>query len=184
MKRTNGAGVVLALLAGVLVAYAADKFTLRVNAGSSEAYKDKAGQVWQADKEYKKGGGFGFLGGGNVDRGTELKIAGTEHPRLYQTERYGMEGFKAEVPNGKYTVRLHFAETYEDIANDGPRVFDVKLQGQLVLKDFDVQKTAGAVQKAVVKEFKGIEVKDGLLALEFIQKQQSPEINGLEILAE
>jgi hypothetical protein len=187
MKWNTGSfriGAVLVLLACTVATYAAEKFALRVNAGDQQPYKDKAGQVWQAGKEYKKGGGFGFLGGGIVDRGTEMKIAGTENPRIYQTEHYGMDGFKAEVPNGKYTVRLHFAETYEDIGNDGPRVFDVKLQGQLVLKDFDVQKTAGVVQKAVVKEFKGVAVKDGLLALEFIQKQQSPEINGIEILAE
>jgi hypothetical protein len=37
-------------------------------------------------------------------KGRELAIAGTQDPRIYQTEHYSMDGFTAEVPNGKYTV--------------------------------------------------------------------------------
>jgi hypothetical protein len=163
---------------------AAAKFTLRVNAGATEAYTDKAGNVWQAEKEYKQGGGFGFVGGLTIDRGADMKIAETNDPRIYQTEHYSMTAFVAEVPNGRYTVRLHFAETYPNIATDGPRVFDVTIQGKTVLSGFDVSKTAGAVQKALVKELKGIEVTDGTLKIEFAAKQQNPEINGIEIVAE
>ena len=72
-----------------------------------------------------------------------------------------MDSFVAEVPNGKYTVRLHFAETYDDITFDGPRVFDVKVQGADVAKDFDISKAAGGLKKAFVKEAKGVEVSDG-----------------------
>ena len=42
----------------------------------------------------------------------------------------------------------------------------------------------GGSQKAIVKEFKGVAVKDGVLRVEFVSKQQNPEINGIEILAE
>ncbi len=183
--------ILFAVLAGLSslsvlsVAFAqTQKFVLRVNAGDSALYKDKAGNEWKGDKNYVKGGGYGFLGGDTVDRGTTVKIEATDDPRVYQTEHYAMAGFVAEVPNGKYTVRLHFAETYEDIDNDGPRVFDVKLQGEEILKDFDVAKTAGAVQKAIVKEFKGVQVSNGTLEITFVTKQQNPEINGIEIIAE
>jgi len=160
------------------------KFVLRVNAGDEKPFKDKAGNVWQPDKEYKKGGGYGFIGGDIVDRGSDMKIAGATDPKIYQTEHYSMDGFKAEVPNGKYTVRMHFAETYEGIDSEGPRVFEVKIQGQSVLKDFDIQKITGGVQKPLVREFKGIVVANGILDIVFVAKLQNPEVNGIEIIAE
>ena len=177
------ASVVVALFSGLLPAQG-QKYALRVNAGDSGTYKDSAGNVWQGEKTYTKGGGYGFVGGDTVDRGRETKIEGTRDPRIYQTEHYSMDAFVAEVPNGKYTVRLHFAETYENIDSDGPRVFDVKIQGKEVLKSLDVSKTAGGVQKAVIREFKGIEVTDGKLEITFVSRQQNPEINGIEILSE
>jgi hypothetical protein len=185
MKRSAfviAALVVVALIAQVTIAQ--QKFSLRVNAGDPKAYKDQAGNAWQPDKEYKKGGGYGFVGGDTIDRGADMKIAGTNDPKIYQTEHWSMDSFIAEVPNGKYTVRMHFAETYEGIDSEGPRVFDVKLQGAVVLKDFDIQKTTGGVQKALVKEFKGITVSNGMLQIDFVSKLQNPEINGIEIIAE
>jgi len=161
-----------------------EKFALRVNAGELGAFKDNAGNAWQPDQYYAKGKGYGFQGGDIVDRGAGTKIEGTEDARLYQTERYALESFTAEVPNGTYTVKLHFAETYSDITYDGPRVFDVKIQGAEVIKDWDVYKSAGGLNKAVVKEFKDIAVADGVLKVEFVTKQQSPEINAIEVLAQ
>ncbi len=187
MRRFALAIAALAIIALITqLCLAQEKFALRVNAGDTKPYTDKAGNAWQPDKEYKKGGGYGFVSGDFIDRGADMKIAGTSDPRIYQTEHWSMDSFIAEVPNGKYTVRLHFAETYEGIESEGPRVFDVKLQGGAAgLKDFDIQKeTGGGVQKALVKEFKGIEVADGLLKIEFISKLQNPEINGIEIVAE
>jgi hypothetical protein len=183
MKRyTWSVGVVLFAITTSLAA--ADKFTLRVNAGADKELTDKAGNVWKPDKQYVKGQSYGFVAGQTIDRGTNLKIEATEDARIYQTEHYSMEAFKAEVPEGKFTVRLHFAETYEGITADGERVFTVKIQGKEVLKDFDVRKTAGTSQKAVVKEFKEIEAKDGIIDIGFDVKTQNPEINGIEIIAE
>jgi endoglucanase len=173
---------VVALIAQTTLAQ--QKFVLRVNAGDPKPYKDKAGNVWQPDKEYKKGGGYGFVSGDTIDRGADMKIAGTTDPHIYQTEHWSMDSFIAEVPNGKYTVRMHFAETYEGIDSEGPRVYDVKIQGAVVLKDFDIQKTTGGVQKALAKEFKGIAVSGGILKIDFVSKLQNPEVNGIEIIAE
>jgi endoglucanase len=181
---------VLALVASLLVAalsgyvIAQGTFVLRVNAGDTAVYTDKAGNAWQPDKLYKKGGKYGFVDGDTIDRGNTLKIQGTNDPKIYQTERYNLSSFVAEVPNGKYTVRLHFAETYENIDTDGPRVFNVNIQGKPALKDFNVQKEAAGVQKAIIKEFKGVEVTNGTLEVKFIALEQNPEINGIEVIAE
>ncbi len=175
---------VLGLLAQSGLMAVPQKFVLRVNAGAPKPYKDKAGNVWQGDKEYKKGGGYGFVGGDTIDRGSDMKIEGTQDPHIYQTEHWSMDNFFAEVPNGKYTVRMHFAETYEGIDSEGPRVYDVKIQGVEVLKDFNIQKITGGVQKALIREFKGITVTNGILDIAFVSKLQNPEVNGIEIIAE
>jgi hypothetical protein len=176
------AAVLVLALAGLVLAQG--KFVLRVNAGDTASYTDKAGNVWQGDKWYKKGGKYGFVDGDTIDRGSAMKIQGTNDPKIYQTERYSMSSFVAEVPNGKYTVRLHFAETYENIDTDGPRVFDVSIQGKPALKDINIQKEAGAVQKVLIKEFKAVDVANGILEIKFIAKEQNPAINGIEIIAE
>jgi endoglucanase len=185
MKRFALVIAALAMIALIAQAtLAQQKFTLRVSAGDPKPNKDKAGNAWQPDKEYKKGGGYGFVGGDTIDRGSDMKISGTTDPKIYQTEHWSMDSFIAEVPNGKYTVRMHFAETYEGIDSEGPRVFDIKLQSAVVLKDLDIQKLAGGVQKAIMKEFKGIAVSNGILKIDFVSKLQNPEINGIEIIAE
>jgi outer membrane protein assembly factor BamB len=64
-----------------------------------------------------------------------------------------------------YTVRLFFAETADpgaEACQAGRRVFDVSLQGNRVLQDFDIAKEAGGINRTVIKEFRGIRVKDDL----------------------
>ncbi|KAI3995941.1 hypothetical protein MKX01_004096 [Papaver californicum] len=62
--------------------------------------------------------------------------------------------------NGNYSVKLHFAEilfsndeSYESL---GRRVFNVYIQGKLMLKDFDIAKAAGGARKAVIKNFTAV----------------------------
>ncbi|KAH9779335.1 putative leucine-rich repeat receptor-like serine/threonine-protein kinase [Citrus sinensis] len=59
--------------------------------------------------------------------------------------------------NGNYTVNLHFAEILftddKNFSSFGKRIFDVYIQGKLVLKDFNIENEAGGVGKAIVKPF-------------------------------
>jgi hypothetical protein len=86
---------------------------------------------------------------------------------------------KEAKTDGEVDVRLVFAEP-EDLAA-GARVFDVSLQGQVVLKDFDVAAEAGGPRRSVLKEFKG--VKAGReLKVAFSSAGKSPAIlSGLEV---
>jgi len=158
------------------------KLTLRINCGATEPYTDKAGNTWLADQSMEPGGKWGAVDGLTVDRG-DLGIEGTDVPKIYQTERYSMEGYKFTVPNGKYTVRLHFAETYDGITAAGERVFSVTINDQTVLKDFDPFKEAGGYQKPAVKTIEDVLVTNGELAIGFTVNIQNPEINGIEILS-
>jgi hypothetical protein len=110
-------------------------------------------------------------------------ITGTDLVRIYETERYSMGSYQFTVPNGKYTVRLHFAETFEGIEGPGQRVFSVSVPGQPVLKDLDLFKTVGFL-KPLVKEYKGVPVESGQLVIGFTPNIENPQICGIEILAE
>lgn len=157
------------------------EFVLRVNAGADKEYTDQAGVKWMPDQDWKEGARYGADGGKTVTR-QNLKITDTKAPDLYLTEHYSMTAYRFEVPNGKYTVRLHFAETYENIRNAGERIFTVAIQGKPVMADFDVFKEAKGFAKPLVKTFNGVEVTGGKLVIEFTPKVQNPEINGIEIL--
>ncbi len=158
------------------------KFVLRVDCGAAESYKDKFGNVWAADQDLEAGKTWGAVYGSILDR-PDVGITGTEIPRIYETERYSVESYKFTVPNGKYTVRLHFAETFEGITSEEGRVFSVSVQDREVLKDLDLYKTVGPL-KPLVKEYKGVSVENGQLAIGFTPNIENPQICGVEILAE
>ena len=84
----------------------------------------------------------------------------------------------------KYTVRLHFAEP--DGLTAGKRVFSVSLQGKKVLDKFDIAKEAGGPNRSVVREFKGVTVRDRLV-IEFSPAKDSARgatLCGIELVAE
>jgi len=82
-----------------------------------------------------------------------------------------------------HTVRLHFSEP--DPVKPGERVFSVSLQGREVLKGFDVVKEAGGRDRPVVKEFKGVRVKESLVVeLTPAAGSADPLLCGVEVLAE
>ena len=160
----------------------AKKFVLRVDCGAVAPFKDKLGNVWAADQELDAGKTWGADDGMTIER-EGVGITGTDLVRIYETERYSMGSYKFTVPNGKYTVRLHFAETFEGIEGPGQRVFSVSMAGQEVLKDLDLFKTVGFL-KPLVKEYKGVSVENGQLVIGFTPNIENPQICGIEILAE
>jgi hypothetical protein len=146
---------------------------IRINAGASAAYTNSAGEVWLADQ--------GFEGGDTVDRGSDLQITNATDQTIYRTEHYGMTSFSYNLPNGKYTVKLHFVETYEEITEPGQRVFSFNVGGQ-EFKDFDVFVKAGGLNHAYVETVNNVDVTNGKLDITFTENVQSPEINGIEII--
>ncbi|XP_062012450.1 probable LRR receptor-like serine/threonine-protein kinase At1g56130 isoform X1 [Rosa rugosa] len=94
---------------------------------------------------------------------TPAQVTGTDvTPELFQTSRLSpgsLRYYGLGLENGPYTVKLQFAETvYDDLALQtwqslGRRMFDIYIQGNLALKDFDISKEAGGVLRAVVKTF-------------------------------
>jgi len=152
---------------------------VRVNCAGVD-YTDGSSNVWKADQAYVSGS-WGFYGADNtVDRGTGLAISGTADDRIYQTERYGLDGYIFDLGDGIYDVSLHFAETYDSITGTGQRVFDVSIEGQLVLDNLDIYDEVGG-NAALIKTINNISVTDGQLTITFTQITENPLINGIMI---
>ena len=165
----------------------AGKFVLRVNCGADVDYTDRSGVTWSADHEYAKGKTtWGGLGGKTAQR-TGLRVTGTDAPGIYDCERYKMGTYQFDVPNGKYTIRMHNCESWEGAKDVGVRVFAVKANGKVVIERTDVAKDAGFI-KPLVKEAKDIEVTDGKLVIEpyptRTDNDQHPFVNAYEIIAQ
>ena len=173
MKFTSSVRILSCLLLGHALFAHADTAAgvVRIKAGVSAPLTDETGVVWRADT--------GFTDGDTVER-SDLTIENTKTPSVYRAERYSMSAFHWKLANGKYQVKLHFAETYEGITAAGERVFGFNVEGK-EFKGFDVFKLAGGVRRAYV-ETVDVEVKDGSLDITFSSQVENPQINALEII--
>ena len=130
-----------------------------------------------------------FWAGGFTNRHpvTVVDTSGVPDPApqgVYQTEQYGPSDWAIPNlnPNAQYLVRLHFAENTFTTA--GARQFNVLINGQLVLPNFDIFATAGAANKAVVEEFLATPDENGILSIQFQQvvTNQQPTICGIDVV--
>jgi len=144
---------------------------VRIKAGATEPMKDSAGNVWLPDQGFADGQTYAV---------TNAAVTNTPNPALYRTERYSMTAYHFVVPNGKYTVKLHFAEVYSGITEAGQRVFSFNVQGH-EFKDFDIWVKAGGFGKAYVESV-NVEVTDGKLNITFTPNVENPKVCGIEIL--
>ena len=131
-------------------------------------------------------GGKFFPDGDTIER-PDITIAtntDTGPAVIYKAERYSMSKFKyAPVPNGDYTVKLHFCETFEGITGAGQRVFGYAVKGDgPPVKDFDLFATAGGALKPLVKTVP-ITVTNHAIEVEFTSQVENPQINAIEIFS-
>ncbi|WP_376796449.1 malectin domain-containing carbohydrate-binding protein, partial [Thermogemmatispora sp.] len=126
-----------------------------------------------------------YSGGTTASTSNAIDTSGVTNPApqaVYQSNRYG--NFTYTIPGltagATYLVRLHFAETYWTAA--GKRVFNVSINGQQVLSNFDIYAAAGGANKAVVKEFSVTASGSGTLTIQFSTVVDNAQVNGLEVL--
>ena len=112
--------------------------------------------------------------------GAATAVTGTEDPALFISEHWGMSAFSCKMPNGKYTAKLYFAETYQGITGAGQRVFSFTVQGH-EFKDFDAWAKTGGSRRAYI-ETVPVEVTNGEFRIVFTRKVENPAIKAIEII--
>jgi len=129
-----------------------------------------------------------FSAGGftNSHNGVVIDTSGVTDPApqgVYETEHWGASDWAIPNlnPGAVYTLRLHFAEN--TFSASGKRLFNVVVNGQQVLNDFDIFATAGAMSKAVVESFTVRPDENGVLAIQFVPgSADQPTICGIELI--
>ncbi|MDX1992187.1 MAG: choice-of-anchor D domain-containing protein [bacterium] len=159
----------------------------RVNAGGPQVAATDGGIAWGRDQDGANRSPF--VNTGNVY--TPGAFNGTNNTgapnAVFSDERWDapaapemMWAFPINTP-GQYEVRLYFAETCTCIAGVGGRVFDVSVEGQVVLDNYDVFARAGN-RDIAVREVYIATVTDGTLNIEFLHVTENPSVKALEIL--
>ncbi len=153
---------------------------LAIHAGGSAAGN------FAADEDYS--------GGSPAGTSSAVDTSHAQNPApqsVYQTQRYGPSTYTLPglTPGAAYTLRLHFAEIYYGLSNPGgggvgKRAFNVSVNGQQVLTNFDIYAVAGHENTAVIKQFPTTADASGNVTVAFtFGNTDQPEIAGIEVLA-
>jgi len=155
-----------------------NNFVLRINAGGNEVIHN--GHTFSADKYFDAG------------RSLDRPQTGLQDP--FKTFRYSRSkemGYHIPLENGVYTIKLHFAELWFGAKDGamggvGSRVFDVRLEDNILEDNLDIFSQVGA--EAVLTQLYRINVTDGQLDIDFSSLvldggTRHPFINAIEIIA-
>lgn len=179
---------------------------LNVSLGDQRIFTDPPRhQVWLPEQAYRPGG-WGYVGGrvfvqastSRVSYGSDRDILGTAYDPIFETQRIGIEQFKADVPAGDYDVTLHFAELQylpaaeklaynldKAAAGTAPaapsqRSFGVRANGRLLLPDISL--ATGLLPQTALSQTVRVTVAAGQgLTLDFVPCQGEAVLNGLQL---
>ena len=150
--------------------------TSRIAAGEPSAFTDVHGNVWAADTAYSGGVAYTIP--------SPLGISGTDAPQLYNSERYGDGAgftYAFAIAPGAYVVTLKFAEVY--VTGPGQRLFNVAIDGQSVLSDFDIYASAGGMNAAIDETFPVTIGSGARIQIDFTPgSAQNPKVDAIEIV--
>lgn len=151
----------------------------RILCGSSRgSFRDRAGNLWGSDA---------FFSGGTAVELPDQPVYRTRDNFIFRAARTGESEYKIPLKPGVYEMRLYFADqSYSPgVALEGgenTRVFDVTLNGQPLLREFDIISDAGP-NTADIRVFKDIHpAADGYLHLTLTKNPNPPVINAIEIV--
>ena len=176
---------------------------INVLMGSARYFEDKTNSViWIPEKEYIPGS-WGYIGGKpymkrsrfGTQPASDLDILGTTDDPVYQTMRVGLTAFKMDVPDGKYTISLYWAELQSatdgkalayNLGNDAirenftMRSFDVDINHSNVVKDLDLSKVYGE-QRAVIRKFEVDATNGEGITVSFKKGVGEPILNAIRV---
>ena len=156
------------LLTAVPVAPAAAAGTAtHIDSGASSSHSS-GGVTWASDR--------GFTGG---SVSTWSSVTGTTDPGRYGSVRYGMSGYDLPMSEGQYDVTLHMMEPWA--TGTGQRVFDVALEGDVVLDNLDLYRAAGGRLRAHDRTFR-VDVTGQNLNIDFTASVNRPIVSSISVV--
>jgi hypothetical protein len=146
---------------------------IAINCGGAN-YSAQTGFPYVADVHFD---------GGGIDSFPGNAVSGTDDDALYNTARSkpGFTGYSIPVPNGSYLVLLQLSETF--FTADNARVFDVSIEGTLVLDDIDLHATSGGKWVAIERSH-NTNVIDSTLNINVQSSVNNPLINGIVVISQ
>jgi regulation of enolase protein 1 (concanavalin A-like superfamily) len=151
----------------ITVSPAAAGSTIRINSGGT-SYTDLSSQVWSADAYFTGGTAASYT----------ATVSGTSDPTLYQSERSAKTlTYNIPVANGTYDVTLDFSEMFFNAA--GKRIFNVTIEGQTVLQNFDIWALVG-MNAALQRTFTTV-VTDGALNIVGTGTVNNAKLSAIQI---
>jgi len=119
-------------------------------------------------------------------------VSGTDDPELFETERWGNFTYAIPVAPGKYTLTLYFAARHGDWDQAGPpgsgertptaHIFNVFCNGQVLLKDFNLNKEALQQDVVIRKAANLAPSAQGKLLLSFVPVEGYATVTGIEVI--
>lgn len=153
---------------------------LRILAGCmSGGHIDPTGNTWQCDQ---------YFSNGRPGSSPHEFVWRTSDPMLFENIRTGEFSYNIPLDPGSYELHLFFVETLYGPGmttggGENSRTFLIKLNGQILMNNFDVLADAGGPNVADERIFRDVHPgSDGNLHLEFISERGQPIINAIEIL--
>ena len=147
------------------------KFPLKINIGGGNFLDFISDREFVTDTS-----NYGYMQGSISTNNNQIKNTNVE--KIFQSEVYDITKYIVRIPNGKYRIKLMFAENYYTASSK--RVFDVYVQGNKVLNALDIFKEVGS-RSAFEKTIDNIEVNDYILDIHFAAIIGQPLINGIVI---
>ncbi len=152
---------------------------IRIIAGYDRKYLDHHGHTWLPDRD--------FEGGGRPGSPFRQFISRTSDPLLYQNGRIGLTAYNIPLKPGTYELKLHFVEPVygpglETGGGENSRVFDILVNGKVMIYGFDIVSDAGGPLIADVRVFKDVEPgPDGILRIGFHARREQTIVSAIEI---
>ena len=156
--------------------FAGSLASVRIKAGDISGYRTKAGQRYGSDA-YFSGGVPGSINPPDTRAAERIAVA-ADDPGMYDSFREGAFAYRVPVPSGRYRVTLKFAEPAANKA--GAREFNVRVNGRVVLRRFDIFAAAGGVLKGIDRAFEATS-RDNSLSIEFVPLQGAALVSALSI---
>src|SRR5262249_30472154 len=145
-------------ISGNVLANRADSPAVAIDAGGGAAGAYRADQGYSGDSTT----------GSTTDSIDTSRVTDPAPQAVYQTYRYGQDftdTLSGLTPGAAYAVRLPFAEVFW--TQPGQRVFDVAINGDPVLSQFDVYAAAGGKDVALTRSFTATVDADGTITVHF-----------------